>query len=364
MLVYFDTTFFAVMKILEGNNTSTPRKTALLFSYVVFVINIVVPVILVTTIYRRFDILKIKEAKKSFNTLLLRIDKNSKVRVVVPAYFFARRCMTAVLLTMPIDHTLIFLQYVFILMTSHAFVLYMVAIKPFQTMSINLYVLSNEAAYSTLIIAMFIFSDATPELNIKFGSAVALVSSLILIVVANLLINIVLLIRGKARLKKEIIEFKRKRAEVEAIERAEEEDRRLRKKKEEEEFMRLPDESQTNMSIADASTTNANTMSEMNVNRSTKKHKGGDSKTKKNVDDNVIETGAIAGDDDKMPPTKKRRRGGNTKSNKDDVTDGTIGDGEKKKKRRKKKEAADNTETAQQRTDTNFGTNPTQKDFL
>jgi len=63
MLIYFDTTFFAVMKIFEGNNSTTARKTALLFSYVLFVINIVLPVVLVTTIYRRFDILKIKDAK-------------------------------------------------------------------------------------------------------------------------------------------------------------------------------------------------------------------------------------------------------------------------------------------------------------
>lgn len=131
MIVYFDMTFFAVMKIFEGNNVSSARKTALLFSYVIFVINIVMPVILITTIYRRFDILKIKDAKQSFNTLLLRIDKASKVRVSVPAFFFLRRCLTACLLTLPIDNTFIFLQYVFILMSSHAFVLFMVAIKPF-----------------------------------------------------------------------------------------------------------------------------------------------------------------------------------------------------------------------------------------
>lgn len=131
MLIYFDMTFYAVMKIFEGKNETSARKSALLFSYVIFVVNIVLPVVLITTIYRRFDILKIKEAKQSFNTLLLRIDKQSKVRVVVPAYFFLRRCLTACLLTLPIDNTFIFLQYVFILMSSHAFVLFMVAIKPF-----------------------------------------------------------------------------------------------------------------------------------------------------------------------------------------------------------------------------------------
>lgn len=127
-------------------------------------------------------------------------------------------------------------------MSSHAFVLYMVAIKPFQTSGINWYVLANETFYSTLIIAMFIFSDATPELNIKFGAAVALIAALILIVFANLLTNIVYMIRGKEKLKNDIRAQKKKRSENEALERAEEADRKLKKKKEEEEFMRLPDE--------------------------------------------------------------------------------------------------------------------------
>lgn len=109
MLIYFDSTFFSVMKILEGNNTTTTRKLALVLSYVLFVINIVMPVFLITIIYRRFEILKIKEAKQSFNSLLLQIDKASKVRVVNPAYFFFRRLITAVLLTLPIQNTFIFL---------------------------------------------------------------------------------------------------------------------------------------------------------------------------------------------------------------------------------------------------------------
>lgn len=80
----------------------------------------------------------------------------------------------------------------------------MVAIKPFQTASINWYILANETFYSTLIIAMFIFSDATPELSIKFGAAVALISALILIVLANILTIIVFTLRGKDKLKQDI----------------------------------------------------------------------------------------------------------------------------------------------------------------
>mmetsp|Transcript_19198 Transcript_19198/g.13792 ORF Transcript_19198/g.13792 Transcript_19198/m.13792 type:complete len:132 (-) Transcript_19198:782-1177(-) len=131
MLFYFDLAFFSVMKIVEGNNSTTNRKIALLASYVFFVVSIVVPVFLITLILRRFEVLKIKEAKKNFNTLLLRIDKASKWRAMNPSYFFGRRLLTAVLLTLPIDNTFIFLQYVFILMSSHAYILYMVACKPY-----------------------------------------------------------------------------------------------------------------------------------------------------------------------------------------------------------------------------------------
>lgn len=67
MMVYFDTTFFAVMKIIEGDNKTSARKAALLISYIIFVINIVLPVGLIAVVFRRFEILKIKEAKQSFN---------------------------------------------------------------------------------------------------------------------------------------------------------------------------------------------------------------------------------------------------------------------------------------------------------
>lgn len=206
MLCYFDATFFSLMKIMEDDNGTGMRKALLLVSYVLFIISIILPVFLVTLIFRRFEILKIKEAKQSFNTLLLKIDKSSKWRIVNPAYFFARRLLTAILLTLPIDNTFIFLQYVFILMSSHAYILYLVAFKPFQTAGINSYVLANETFYSALIIAIFIFSDATPERNIKFGAGCALISSLILLIFSNVLTNIVYMIRGPKPLKDAINE--------------------------------------------------------------------------------------------------------------------------------------------------------------
>jgi hypothetical protein len=317
MLVYFDTTFLAVMKIFEGNNSTSGRKVALIISYFVLMINLVLPIILVALVFKRFEILKIKEAKQSFNTMIVRIDKNAKIRLIVPAYFFFRRLITACLLTLPIDNTFIFLQYVFILMSSHTFVLYLVAIKPYQTVGINWYVLANETFYSTLIIAMFIFSDATPELTIKFGAAIALITSLVLIVVSNMLMNIIYIIRGKSKLKKDIYREKKKRAENEALERAEDEDRKLRRKREEEEFMRLPDETLTGQTVIDTTemTNYKNFSTEQKL------------KGNKNTDDVFTPQE----NDDDEPKSRYRKKKGDMA---DEVTDGTL-EAKQKRKRRK-----------------------------
>ena len=66
-------------------------------------------------------------------------------------------------------------------MSSHAYVLYLVSVKPYQTPLMNNFVLANETFYSAQIIAIFIFSDATPELYIKFAAGVVLISSTFLL---------------------------------------------------------------------------------------------------------------------------------------------------------------------------------------
>jgi len=242
MLMYFDLTFFSVMKLVEADDSSPSRRMATIMSYILITLSFVVPFFLMTIVCKRFEVMKIKQAKASFNTVVLKIDKQSRWRLIVPGYFFFRRFLTAVLLSMPIDNTFIFLQYVFILMSSHAYVLYLVAVKPYQSPLLNNYVLSNETFYSALIIAIFIFSDATPELQIKVAAAVVLISSVFLLIFANLVMIIVLMCKGPAKLKEEIKTAKLKRAEKELIEEEEEEERRQRQQREEEEFTRLPED--------------------------------------------------------------------------------------------------------------------------
>ena len=121
-------------------------------------------------------------------------------------------------------------------MTSHIYILYLVASKPYQTPIFNAYMLANETFYSALIILIFIFSDATPQLNIKVIAGGALIASIFFLVLANIFFIIYMVAKGRDKLKVAIKEAKIKRIEEEQKEKEEEEERIAKKKKEEEEF--------------------------------------------------------------------------------------------------------------------------------
>ena len=289
MLAYFDFTFFSIMKILDGNNSTTTRKIATFFSYAFFVTSIIIPLFFLALLLRRFTVLEEKSGRERFNTLIAKIDKGSKWRVFQPILFFIRRAATAGLLCLPINNQYIFLQYIFILVTSHVYILYLVASKPYQTPVFNAYMLANETFYSALIILIFIFSDATPQLNIKVIAGAALVASIFLLVLANIVFIGYIVWKGRENLKTAVKEAKIKRLEEEEKERQEELERQEKKRKEEEEFSKVPDDTTNNMTMVDQT----NKTTEMNANTTMAalgdkgKAKAAFAKQKANVDDVV-----------------------------------------------------------------------------
>jgi hypothetical protein len=74
-------------------------------------------------------------------------------------------------------------------------------------------VIANETFYAALLIAVFIFSDATPELNIKFIAGIVLMTSIFLLMFANFIMLIIMIYKGRDKLKAQIREAKLKRAE-------------------------------------------------------------------------------------------------------------------------------------------------------
>jgi hypothetical protein len=254
MLSYFDFTFLSILKILDGKNLTTIRKVARFFSYAFFVLSIILPTFFLALLIKRAPILNEKEGKAKFNTLITKIDKRSKWRLFQPIMFFIRRASTAALLCMPIDNEYIFLQYIFILVTSHIYILYLVGTEPYQTPIYNGYMVANETFYSMIIILIFIFSDATPQLNLKVIAGLALVVSIFLIVGANLVLVLYLVIKGRESLKEAVKLALKKRIEEEEKEAEDERERQEKKRLEQEEMYRLPDDSTTANETANANT--------------------------------------------------------------------------------------------------------------
>lgn len=154
--------------------------------------------------------------------------------------------------------------------------------------------LANETFYSALIILIFIFSDATPQLNIKVSAGVCLITAIFLLVLANIVFIGYLAKKGKENLKVTIREAKAKRIEEEEQERKEEEERREKKRKEEEEFSKLPDDTTNNATNAEITNTtmhgqNNTTMADLKGKSSQK------NKMKANVDDVVSSNGPSGG---------------------------------------------------------------------
>jgi len=143
-------------------------------------------------------------------------------------------------------------------------------------------------------------------------------SSLVLLILSNLVMNVAQMYYGRDSIKRTIRESKLKRAEKEALEEAEEQERRLKKKKEEEEFTRLPDESTmgglpaNSQTMDQSNTTHGNTtLSELNLKSGKKKRKG--------EEDSVTE-GTVGG----LATTEygnQRKRRGKDKNKQDDLSD-------------------------------------------
>jgi hypothetical protein len=57
------------------NDVNDTRRALAITAYIIFTLIILLPLIFMTVVCSRFDLMKIKEAKASFNTLIVKIDK-------------------------------------------------------------------------------------------------------------------------------------------------------------------------------------------------------------------------------------------------------------------------------------------------
>ena len=95
----------------------------------VLALTVIVPVVVMIYLCAKFDELSDKDKKRSFNTLLLRIDKTSRLKVFMPTFYFCRRFFTAAVLIFWADEVV--RQYVGIISVSFVYFLYLSSQEPY-----------------------------------------------------------------------------------------------------------------------------------------------------------------------------------------------------------------------------------------
>ena len=80
------------------------------------------PLVAMIYLCAKFKDLRDKQIKQSFNTLVLKVDKERYMAILLPIFFFLRRLATAMILLLGADFVV--LQYVCVITTSFIFFLY------------------------------------------------------------------------------------------------------------------------------------------------------------------------------------------------------------------------------------------------
>jgi len=184
-------------------------------SIFILVASVIIPTIFGILICKRFPFFAIKEAKQNFNALVLKLDKAKRMRIITPHFFFIRRFITAVMLTVDLDSKLIFLQYVAIVVISHAWMIYVMTIKPYNNPLLNRFVFTSEGTYVLCCVSTLVFSDSEPSLTIKMGFSYVLFVTVVMLIFNNFLCVMVLLYKGPDKLKEETKIFKQRRIDME-----------------------------------------------------------------------------------------------------------------------------------------------------
>ena len=101
MFAYFDLLILTMLGVFYNSESATKKSWisfTRLFSVIGLSALIILPIVAVVALLWRFQFFLDKHSKKTLGTLLLKIDKGHKFRVIQPAFFFIRRIVTAYLI--------------------------------------------------------------------------------------------------------------------------------------------------------------------------------------------------------------------------------------------------------------------------
>ena len=200
MMAYIDLVIIAGVVLFDSDDDvlSFPGIIALLvISFTFFM-----PLLVLFYLCSKFDQLQNKESKQSFNTLLLKVDKEDRWRIFLPCFYFFRRFMTAVVLVLGSSGKApAYAQFAVIIMLSAILMFYLAKEEPYVTRRMNIYVFCMEFFYFMLGMFVFAFTDATAELALKNFAAIGCLTFLCLFILANFLMSFYFATEGRASLR-------------------------------------------------------------------------------------------------------------------------------------------------------------------
>jgi len=197
-VVYFDLVFTHLLEVKGQMSDSKDISNSVIIATLVLAVCVIVPVIIMIYLCAQFKELTDKKHKQNFNSLLLKVDKASRTRIAIPAFFFIRRFVTALVLAFVSNETA---QYLFVFIMSFCYFLYISATEPYVKRTTNSYVAAVELLYFVLIAVAFLLTDACADADIKILAAWISVVLLMAYILANIIVTIRLVRRTKEELK-------------------------------------------------------------------------------------------------------------------------------------------------------------------
>jgi hypothetical protein len=118
---------------------------------------------------------------------LLKVDKETRGRIILPSLFFLRRLIVAIILVLSTQHWVnTSLQYVIIVTLSAIKLIYLMTSEPYHTRDMNVYVMTMELIYFLLGISAFMFTDATADVDSKVSLGYIVLGLLCLFLLVSL----------------------------------------------------------------------------------------------------------------------------------------------------------------------------------
>jgi len=139
------------------------------------------------------------------------LDKSDKWHLLSPPFFFLRRFACSIVLSLPLDNKFVFVQYIVVVFFSHTWAIYLYNVKPYSTPLLNNFMGTLETTYAVMVMFTLIFSDSETSIFVKVTGGAMVFLCISFQILANLMVILLFLKKGRENLKIEINEGKFKK---------------------------------------------------------------------------------------------------------------------------------------------------------